>query len=620
MRISIRTLLLFGFGGLTLVGIGIILSLGFVTATRNTFSLYAQMSKDFIDTISDEVEAEFNLVQTQGEWMRQAFESGRIQVDDYNALEDFLDGSMAATPAVMGTVLITEDKRQRRFVRQFPHLVLSTIPTQEYDRELKIQLQQAKKAAWTQPMWIEELQETVLNLRTPITLPDGRHGLIIQVVTVSKLSEILGSLDFEFDSSPFILYGSEYVLAHPKMHADPALRDQAIPLPRVADYSDPILAKFETRQPLDGMSKPRGPNDKRVELRQSKNQKDENVIFVNDQNYEVSIVDVDSRNEQEYVFIHRVINGYSDRPIVVGAYFNNQSTNREIRRLIGSFAVSLGVLVITVGGALFIGRRVGRPIMQLAAAAQKLRDGHLNDVPHVNPSRILELRAAAKAFNAMLNGLREQERMRNLFGKMVPRRVAEQMLNSPAGLAPQSATATVLFCDIKDFTALSEMSQPVEIIDILNAYFTKMVSIIEAHNGIITQFQGDAILAVFNVPLPDEKHAENAIRAALEMLEAVRTETFCGKKLACRIGVNTGPLVAGNVGADSRMNYTVHGDAVNTASRLEQLNKDHGTVLLVSETTQDLAQMPDLTEIGSVILRGKQKPVRIYTNAPQERT
>ncbi|WP_259781368.1 adenylate/guanylate cyclase domain-containing protein [Aestuariispira ectoiniformans] len=620
MRISIRTLLLFGFGGLTLVGIGIILSLGFVTATRNTFSLYAQMSKDFIDTISDEVEAEFNLVQTQGEWMRQAFESGRIQVDDYNALEDFLDGSMAATPAVMGTVLVTDDKRQRRFARQFPHLVLSNVPEKEYDREWKVQFQSAQKAAWSQPVWIEELQETVLNLRTPLTLPDGRRAMIIQVVTVSKLSEILGSLDFEFDSSPFILYGSEYVLAHPKMHADPALRDQAIPLPRVADYSDPILAKFETRQPLDGMSKPRGPNDKRVELRQSKNQKDENVIFVNDQNYEVSIVDVDSQNEQEYVFIHRVINGYSDRPIVVGAYFNNQSTNREIRRLIGSFAVSLGVLVITVGGALFIGRRVGRPIMQLAAAAQKLRDGHLNDVPHVNPSRILELRAAAKAFNAMLNGLREQERMRNLFGKMVPRRVAEQMLNSPAGLAPQSATATVLFCDIKDFTALSEMSQPVEIIDILNAYFTKMVSIIEAHNGIITQFQGDAILAVFNVPLPDEKHAENAIRAALEMLEAVRTETFCGKKLACRIGVNTGPLVAGNVGADSRMNYTVHGDAVNTASRLEQLNKDHGTVLLVSETTQDLAQMPDLTEIGSVTLRGKQKPVRIYTNAPQERT
>lgn len=610
MRLSIKTLLLFGFGGLILVGIGVILSLGFVTATQNTFDLYAQMSKDFIDTMSESVEEEFAVVETQGDWIKKALESGRVPVDDYNAMENFLDGSMAATPAVMATLIVTEDRQVRRFARQFPHLVLSREPERQFNQELKLPIEQLSKASWSQPLWIEELQETVVNLRTPVKLPDGDRALIIQVVTVSTLSEILGSLGFDFESNPFILYGSEYVLAHPSLRPTPALRDETIPLPKIGAFDDPVLAQFETRKPLERISDVDNRNAP-VEVRQPRNKANGKLIFFNSDGYEVSIVDTD--DDQEYVFIHRVLNGYSDRPIIVGAYFNNQSTNREIRRLVGSFSVSLIVLVLTVGGALYIGRKVGRPVRQLAKAAKALRDGHLDDVPYVTPSRIMELGAAATAFNAMLNGLRERERMRNLFGKMVPQRVAEKMLSSPSGLEPQSATATVLFCDIEGFTALSEASEPVEIIDILNAYFTKMVAIIEAYNGIITQFQGDAVLAVFNVPLPDDQHAENAIRAAKEMLHAVSYESFCGHRLSCRIGVNTGPLVAGNVGADSRMNYTVHGDAVNTASRLEQLNKEYGTKLLVSETTQNLARLPELVEVGSVNLRGKQKPVRIFT-------
>lgn len=611
MRISIRTLLIFGFGGLIFLGIGAILSLGFTTATQNTFGLYAQMSKDFIDTMSEQVGTEFTIVETQGDWIKQSLESGRVDIEDYNSLEDFLDGAMAATPAIMGIVIVTEDRRVRRFARQFPHLVLGQTSEHEYATEMRSQIARLTSPEWSAPAWIEELQETVVNLRTPLELPNGQRAILVQVVTVSKLSKILGSLGFELDSSPFILYGSEYVLAHPNMRADPSLRDEEIPLPKITDFGDPILARFETRKPLNGFTA--SPQGDSVEVRPSRSRRDDNVIFIGERDYEVSIIE--STDDLEYVFIHRVINGYSDRPIIIGAYFNNQSTNREIRRLIGSFVVSLVVLLITLVGALYMARKVGRPVMQLAQAARKLRDGHLDDVPYVTPSRIMELGAAARAFNAMLNGLREQERMRSLFGKMVPQRVAEQMLSTPTGLAPQSATATVLFCDIEGFTSLSESSQPVEIVELLNAYFTKMVGIIEAHNGIITQFQGDAILAVFNVPLADEHHAQNAIRAAIEILQAVKSDLFCGHKLSCRIGVNTGPLVAGNVGADSRMNYTVHGDAVNTASRLEQLNKDYGTRLLVSETTQDLAQLPELVEVSEVSLRGKQKPVRIYTAA-----
>ena len=160
---------------------------------------------------------------------------------------------------------------------------------------------------------------------------------------------------------------------------------------------------------------------------------------------------------------------------------------------------------------------------------------------------------------------------------------------------------------------LAESVGPVEIVDILNAYFTKLVAIIEEHGGVVTQFQGDAILAVFNVPRPLMHHEQNGIEAALAIQAVVAEETFLGHQLKCRIGVNTGQVVAGNVGADGRMNYTVHGDAVNLAARLEQLNKEYGTGTLVSEDTVRQVDLVQFRKLGSVDVRGRSVPVTIYT-------
>ena len=176
--------------------------------------------------------------------------------------------------------------------------------------------------------------------------------------------------------------------------------------------------------------------------------------------------------------------------------------------------------------------------------------------------------------------------------------------------------ATILFTDIEGFTTISETMTPTELIATLNDYFAVVSKPINEHGGVINQFQGDAILATFNLPetLPD--HAAHAIRAALAMQEALKCTQFGnGIVLRSRIGINSGEIVGGLVGTGDRLGYTVHGDDVNLAARLEQLNKEHGTRIIVSGRTCELAgpaQFP-FKKLGSTTVRGRRTPVVIYT-------
>lgn len=176
--------------------------------------------------------------------------------------------------------------------------------------------------------------------------------------------------------------------------------------------------------------------------------------------------------------------------------------------------------------------------------------------------------------------------------------------------------ATILFTDLEGFTTISETLSPEELIATLNAYFAVVTEPIERHGGVINQFQGDAILATFNVPEHLADHAAQAIEAALEIQTVLKGRTFGdGIVLKSRIGINTGVVVGGLVGTGDRLGYTVHGDEVNLAARLEQINKEHQTRIIVSERTRELAG-PDkfpFERIGSVTVRGRTAPTVIYT-------
>ena len=146
--------------------------------------------------------------------------------------------------------------------------------------------------------------------------------------------------------------------------------------------------------------------------------------------------------------------------------------------------------------------------------------------------------------------------------------------------------------------------------------FRRGDEIIGAHNGVVTQFQGDAVLATFNVPVEDAEHAANAFEAARAILAALPEREFAGERIHVRIGINTGSLVAGNVGGGGRQSYTVHGDAVNLAARLEALCKEHGTSLLLSAATAKALPGARLVAVGTIAVRGLAEPVAVYSPPP----
>jgi adenylate cyclase len=215
---------------------------------------------------------------------------------------------------------------------------------------------------------------------------------------------------------------------------------------------------------------------------------------------------------------------------------------------------------------------------------------------------------------------REKRKMKRLFGQYVSKDVYEQLVANPdlARLGGQRRQMTVLFSDIRGFTTVSEKGQPEEIVAILNEYFTRMVDIVFAHKGTLDKFVGDMVMALFGAPLDDPNHAEDAVDAALEMIRELNrlNEKWTAEgrpALDIGIGISTGPMIAGNIGSEAIMSYTVIGDAVNLGARLESLNKEYGTRIIISEATRDALPGRYLFRpLGNVVVKGKTTPVAIF--------
>jgi adenylate cyclase len=226
--------------------------------------------------------------------------------------------------------------------------------------------------------------------------------------------------------------------------------------------------------------------------------------------------------------------------------------------------------------------------------------------------------AIARSRRLLVESVVESSAAREL-SKFVPDEVARQ---AKAGEEHMQAgqgevrEATILFTDIEGFTTISETMTPTELIATLNDYFSVVTKPIIENGGVINQFQGDAILATFNLPETLPEHAAHAVRAALAMQAALKDRKFGdGIVLRSRVGINSGEIVGGLVGTGDRLGYTVHGDEVNLAARLEQLNKDYDSRIIVSQRTYELAgpEQFRFKQLGTTTVRGRNAPVIIYT-------
>jgi adenylate cyclase len=289
--------------------------------------------------------------------------------------------------------------------------------------------------------------------------------------------------------------------------------------------------------------------------------------------------------------------------------------SRNLFRLTGLIAVLAGILLAqAIGGA------VTAPVRQLAAGARRVGEGDLSIRFDVHSRD--ELALLANAYNQMVIGLREREWLRDMFGRFVSREVAEAIRSGQVHLEGENRVVSVLFCDIRDFTARSARSTPEEVVALLNEYLPVVVDAAQSHEGTVNKFGGDSTLVIYGAPRRMQESAYQALLTALEMRASLQrlNERLVEQNedpIRIGVGINTGMALAGAVGPPERQEYTVIGDTVNLASRIEGLNKAYPEhdILISGWTYEALGSRRrefEFADLGEVGIRGKVEPVQVW--------
>ncbi len=299
----------------------------------------------------------------------------------------------------------------------------------------------------------------------------------------------------------------------------------------------------------------------------------------------------------------------------LGGYLPNPKHSELVRLKWILYATAICLIVGAVVIAYFLARMISRPLRDIALVADKIGRFEL-EFERLPPSRVREVDTTDAMMNSMADSLR-------WFGKYVPRDLVRRIMGDDHSTEPRERELTVLFTDIVDFTSMSERMTPIEVANFVNGHLSMVSQCIENEGGTVDKFIGDAVMAFFGAPedLPD--HAARACRATLAIRGAVERDNAARRAAGqpavhLRIGIHTGPVVVGNIGSDNRINYTIIGDTVNAASRLEGAGKEYGdasdeVTILSSEAVVSAAGLEDTaSKVGAIQLRGRQQETMVY--------
>jgi len=285
-------------------------------------------------------------------------------------------------------------------------------------------------------------------------------------------------------------------------------------------------------------------------------------------------------------------------------------------------AVTLNaVLFLCVGiwATLLVSNNLRRPLKEIIRVLQEVRRGRFDRTVRVTSND--EIGYTGDVINEMTRGLRERDFIKETFGRYVSREIRDEILSGHIPLDGEVKEVTVLFADLEGFTPMVESTPPKEVVLIINSYFAVMNEVIKEHQGLVLQFIGDEVEAVFGAPMFRPDHPDAAVRAALAMCKQLRglnrdLEREGRAPLAHRIGIHSGPAVAANIGSPERLTYSLVGDTINLAARLEGLNKAFGTEILLSESTRERLTLDiPFRALPRTAVKGKRDPVGIFTPA-----
>ncbi|HET9102693.1 MAG TPA: adenylate/guanylate cyclase domain-containing protein [Solirubrobacteraceae bacterium] len=290
----------------------------------------------------------------------------------------------------------------------------------------------------------------------------------------------------------------------------------------------------------------------------------------------------------------------------IAAAAGSPATDRQLERVM----IVLGVIAVLVGllAVMLAARATADPIEAVRRAMERVQAGDFDErVPIYDGTQIGRLQLG---FNRMAAGLAERERIRTTFGSYVDEDVAERILAGDVELGGEEVDVTIMFLDVRGFTAFAERTEARDVVTALNRLFEQVIPVIHEHGGRVDKFVGDGLLAVFGTPKRLDDHADAALDAARAILDGLGED----EPLEVGIGINSGRVVAGNLGAAGRLEYGVIGDPVNVAARVQAHTRETGDALLITaEVCERLSRPPDdLHEREGVTLRGRQEPITLY--------
>jgi adenylate cyclase len=320
----------------------------------------------------------------------------------------------------------------------------------------------------------------------------------------------------------------------------------------------------------------------------------------------------------EYGTLMRPVYGAPGEPLQIVAviqksYDENVENLEAFQRVLVQFY--LIVIAISLVLVVFLAQSITKPILDIVARVKRIEAGDYGqEVKAKGSDEITEL---ASSINTMASGLAEKEKVRDLLGKVVSREIAEELLSKKIELGGEEKIVTVLFADIKGFTSLCENTRPEEVLTLLNNYLSSITEVIEENHGVVDKYTGDSVMALFGAPISRSNDAHNAVATALAVQHAMRRQNEKNVKMGLAeieagVGVHTGLVVAGNLGSQNRLNYTVVGDSVNLSARLEGLTRKYNIENVVSESCRNAAPEFCYRELDLVRVAGKKEPVRIF--------
>jgi class 3 adenylate cyclase len=522
---------------------------------------------------------------------------GRLDINSPVDMREALWVMMTQVPAISSAGFATFDLKEVLVIR-YPdgQVTRGTISLVDVPRGLEQfrELQTAHRTFWGTPFWSHPQQQLVLNVRTPVRrLDDAFIGGLLATVAVGDLSYLINDRGQGGNDRYFILVGHDKVLAHRRL-VDPrglSLTEDR-PLPTIKEVDDPVLAKFWD------------PPVRNAQIDRALG----NLGHV---------VEAEGRR---WVFVYRELRLYGPEPWIVGQYFPIEDATGDLDRLTNGAIVGAATLAVAALLALLIGLSMARSIRTITSAAESIERLEF-DQPFHRSSRLREIDDAGHSLDKARGALK-------WFGAYVPHRLVFRLMElGEDAVRSRRRNVTVMFSDIVEFTPQAEDLPEQDTADLLNHHFALLGACIDHEQGVIDKYIGDSVMAVWGGLSRMDDHADHAVRAALAIARVIRednaTRRAAGQPvIRVRIGLHSGPVVVGNIGAPGRVNFTVVGDTVNIAQRFEQLGKEfmkdgEEMVVLISGDTLAAVKDRDALGIGPLApvlrqVKGHDEPVEVY--------